>query len=87
MFHNNRMDFLLEIALESFLKIYHILTSENSPERRSLAHCVAIIKEIIGHVERQIDARSKELRLFEVYNRLDARSTTTLNGKKFKVII
>lgn len=46
---------------------------------------MTIIREIIGHVEHQIEARSKELRLFEVYNKLDARSTAMLNGKKFKV--
>src|SRR6218665_927888 len=60
---------------------------ENTRERKLLEQCLTLAREILSYIDRQVDAREKEQRLFDIYNKLDARSYAMLNGKKFKVNI
>lgn len=40
---------------------------------------------MLSYVDHQVDNREKEHKLFDIYNKLDARQSTMFKGKKFKV--
>ena len=59
--------------------------TESKPDHELLTQAVALSKEILQHIDNQIDARAKEQRLIEIFNKVDARSSAMYRGKKFKV--
>ncbi len=59
--------------------------SESKPDHELLTQASALSKGILQHIDNQIDARAKEQRLIEIYNKVDARSFAVHKGKKFKV--
>lgn len=50
-----------------------------------LTESLSLSRDILNYINRQVDEHEKEQRLFDIYNKLDARSSTVVNGKKFKV--
>lgn len=42
------------------------------------------IKDVINRVDAQVAEKEKEIRLLEIYNKIDAKSTTLYRGKKFR---
>ena len=62
-----------------------ILVSDNKAEREGLTFALSLTKDILSYVDLQVDAHEKEQKLFEIYNKLDARQSTLYKGKKFKV--
>ena len=64
-----------------------MLSETKLQERELLNRALGLVKEIILSVNRQIDARLKEIRLAEIYDRLDPKSLAIYRGNKFKVRI
>jgi len=50
-----------------------------------LTESLSMSRDILNYINRQVDEHEKEQRLFDIYNKLDARSSTIVMGKKFKV--
>ena len=60
--------------------------AEESSDKRMLTESLSLARDILNYINRQVDEHEKEQRLFTIYNKLDARSYTLVNGSKFKVI-
>jgi len=50
-----------------------------------LTESLSLARDILNYINGQVDEHEKEQRLFTIYNKLDARSYTLVNGSKFKV--
>ena len=74
----------LEIPLHYNSPFYRF--TESKPDHELLTQALALSKEILQHIDNQIDARAKEQRLIEIFNKVDARSSAMYRGKKFKVL-
>lgn len=60
--------------------------ADGSADKRMLTESLGLARDILNYINRQVDEHEKEQRLFDIYNKLDARSSTIVNGsKKFKV--
>ena len=75
----------LEIPLHYNSPFYRF--TESKPDHELLTQALALSKEILQHIDNQIDARAKEQRLIEIFNKVDARSSAMYRGKKFKVLV
>lgn len=64
--------------------MFQFFTSENKPDKELLVQAVNLSRETLSYVDSQVDARAKEMRLIEIFNKLDARSSATYKSKKFK---
>ncbi|CAH1796674.1 unnamed protein product [Owenia fusiformis] len=53
-------------------------------ERENLQSSLMYAKQILDAIDERIDARDRELRLQELYHKMDPRSFTIYKGKKFK---
>jgi len=60
-------------------------TADNSSDKIMLTESLSLARDILNYINRQVDEHEKEQRLFTMYNKLDARSYTLVNGSKFKV--
>ena len=60
---------------------------DDSSDKRMLTESFSLARDILNHINRQVDEHEKEQRLFTIYNKLDARSYTLVNGSKFKVSV
>ena len=61
------------------------LFADSRPEHARLKRALELTREILSYIDAQVDARAKEQRLIEIYNKLDARSYAIYKGAKFKV--
>ncbi len=61
------------------------INADGSADKRMLTESLSLSRDILNYINRQVDEHEKEQRLFDIYNKLDARSSTIVNGKKFKV--
>jgi len=61
-------------------------SADNSSDKGMLAESLSLARDILNYINRQVDEHEKEQRLFTIYNKLDARSYTLVNGSKFKVM-
>lgn len=53
-------------------------------EMIELDQCFVNIRQIIFNVDDQVAEKEREHRLLKIYNKIDAKSTATVNGKKFR---
>ena len=74
------------MSLESRLNRDCDCSAEESSDKRMLTESLSLARDILNYINRQVDEHEKEQRLFTIYNKLDARSYTLVNGSKFKVI-
>jgi len=58
---------------------------DNKAEHEQLISAMQHTRHVLSNVDRQVDVREKEHKLFDIYNKLDARQSTVFKGKKFKV--
>ena len=68
-----------------FLEASRHLFTDMRPEHAKLKRALDLARQILNYVDCQVDARAKEQRLIEIYNKLDARSYAIYKGAKFKV--
>jgi len=62
-----------------------IKTAKERPEEQQrLRNCLHLVKSILVNVNGQVAEKERGQRLLEIYNRMDARSHVTNEGKKFK---
>ena len=62
-----------------------IKTAKERPEeQQKLRNCLHLVKSILVDVNGQVAEKERGQRLLEIYNRMDARSYVTHEGKKFK---
>lgn len=55
-------------------------------DRENLNKALELNKDILTHIDRSIHDRNQELRLLDIYHKMDARSTAVYDKvKKFKV--
>ena len=54
-------------------------------DRESLVQALDLSKDILQNVNEQIAVSERQMRLNDIYARLDGRSYATHRGKKFKV--
>ncbi|XP_013406423.1 rho guanine nucleotide exchange factor 28 isoform X17 [Lingula anatina] len=59
-------------------------TQETNPDHALLKKADMLARNILNAIDAQVDAKEKEQRLIEIYNKLDVRSTAVYKGKKFK---
>lgn len=60
--------------------------SKDKLDKENLLKALDLNKEILRHIDTSIHNRNQELRLLEIYNKMDARSTAVYDKiKKFKV--
>lgn len=59
-------------------------SKENRQEQEALQKALILIKEILVEVDTQVANKEKEDRKLEIYNRIDAKSSTMHRGDKFK---
>lgn len=60
--------------------------SKDKADREQLNKAQDLNKQILEHIDAAIHNRNQELRLLEIYNKMDARSTALYDKiKKFKV--
>ena len=87
-FHNSLLKITVQIALNfpHYNSPFYTFP-ESKPDHELLTQALALSKEILQHIDNQIDARAKEQRLIEIFNKVDARSSAMYRGKKFKVLI
>jgi len=60
-------------------------TASRTDELRLVTESVSSVREILISVNAQVDEREKHLKLLDICDRLDARSTATLNSNTFTV--
>lgn len=65
---------LLTANIEKLIKV----------EISELDQCFVNIRQIIFNVDDQVAEKEREHRLLKIYNKIDAKSTATMNGKKFR---
>lgn len=58
--------------------------TENKSDYSDLKESLVQIKQIINKVDAQVAVQEKEIRLLEIYNKIDAKSTAIYKNKKFK---
>ncbi len=58
---------------------------ENRQDKELLKHSLSLTREVLNYIDAQVDAREKEQRLIDIYNKIDARSSAMYKGNKFKV--
>ncbi len=63
---------------------YICYITDNRVDLEALHLALHLARDILNYVDSQVDARDKELRLIEIFNKLDARSSAMFKGKKFK---
>lgn len=51
-------------------------------EIAELEQCFVNIRQIIFNIDDQVAEKEREHRLLKIYNKIDAKSTATVNGKK-----
>lgn len=68
------------LVLESLIKA----AKDNKEEQVTLIKVLNHLKNIISQVESQVAEKEKEIRLLEVYNKMDPKATIFYRGKKFK---
>ena len=62
-----------------------IKTAKERPEeQQKLRNCLHLVKSILVDVNGQVAEKERGQRLLEIYNRMDARSHVSHEGKKFK---
>merc|ERR1719394_878893 len=62
-----------------------IKTAKERPEEQQrLRNCLHLVKSILVDVNGQVAEKERGQRLLEIYNRMDARSHVTNEGRKFK---
>ncbi|CAG9862692.1 unnamed protein product [Phyllotreta striolata] len=59
-------------------------SKENKQEQEALQRALALVKEILVEVDAQVAEKEKEDRKLEIYNRIDAKSSTVYRGQKFR---
>ena len=67
------------------LSVCHIITDKK--DRESLLQALDLSKDILQSVDEQIAVSEKQMRLQDIYQRLDGRSYTVHRGKKFRVSV
>jgi hypothetical protein len=60
------------------------LFEENLIELNELEQSLANVRRLLFEVDLQVAEKEKETRLLQLYNRIDAKSTAQLAGKKFR---
>ncbi|XP_035217532.1 rho guanine nucleotide exchange factor 18-like isoform X4 [Stegodyphus dumicola] len=68
------------LVIESLMKA----AKDNKEEQLSLEKICNYLKDIISSVDVQVAEKEKELKLLEIYNRMDSKATIIYRGKKFK---
>ncbi|XP_055938422.1 rho guanine nucleotide exchange factor 28-like isoform X4 [Argiope bruennichi] len=68
------------LIIESLMKA----AKENKEEQETLETIMRHLKNIISSVDVQVADKEKEIRLLEIFNRMDAKTTIFYRGKKFK---
>ncbi|XP_042904190.1 rho guanine nucleotide exchange factor 28 isoform X3 [Parasteatoda tepidariorum] len=68
------------LVLESLIKA----AKDNKEEQETLESILPYVKDIISSVDVQVADKEKEIRLLEIFNRMDAKTTVFYRGKKFK---
>ena len=62
-----------------------IKTAKDRPaEQQRLRNCLSLVKSILVDVNEQVAEKDRAQKLLEIYNKMDARSYVTHEGKKFK---
>ena len=62
-----------------------LLAVQDRPaEQQKLRSCLSLVKSILVDVNGQVAEKERAQRLLEIYNRMDARSHVTHDGRKFK---
>jgi len=62
-----------------------IKTAKDRPEeQQKLKNCLHLVKSILVNVNGQVAEKERGQRLIEIYNRLDAKSSIQVDGRKFK---
>jgi len=62
-----------------------IKTAKDRPEeQQKLRNCLHLVKSILVNVNGQVAEKERAQRLIEIYNRLDAKSSIQVDGRKFK---
>ena len=82
--HNIILHVITRPSVTSILT-YVIHVPDNKSERELLTQSLLHTRVILSYVDLQVDAHEKEQKLFEIYNKIDARHSTMFKGKKFKV--
>ncbi|GIX76967.1 rho guanine nucleotide exchange factor 28 [Caerostris darwini] len=68
------------LIIESLLKA----AKDNKEEQETLETIMFHLKIIISSVDVQVADKEKEIRLLEIFNKMDAKTTVFFQGKKFK---
>ncbi|GFS64463.1 rho guanine nucleotide exchange factor 28 [Trichonephila inaurata madagascariensis] len=68
------------LIIESLMKA----AKDNKEEQETLETIMGHLKNIISSVDVQVADKEKEIRLLEIFNRMDAKTTLFYRGKKFK---
>ncbi|PRD36919.1 UNVERIFIED_CONTAM: Akap13 [Trichonephila clavipes] len=68
------------LIIESLMKA----AKDNKEEQETLETIMGHLKNIISSVDVQVADKEKEIRLLEIFNRMDAKTTVFYRGKKFK---
>ena len=65
-----------------------VTESKDKADKETLHKALDLNKEILHHIDMSIHNRNQELRLIEIYSKMDSRSTAVYDKiKKFKVSI
>ena len=54
-------------------------------EKENLSRALVGIREVLAHIDSQIDEHEKHQKLIEIYNKVDGKSSAMFNKKMFKV--
>ncbi|KAJ8299846.1 hypothetical protein KUTeg_022593 [Tegillarca granosa] len=65
--------------IEAILK-----STKDKKDRENLSTALQLSKDLLHNVDEQVDEYERQQRLVDIYNRMDARATTSYMGKKFK---
>ncbi|KAG8190158.1 hypothetical protein JTE90_008692 [Oedothorax gibbosus] len=68
------------LIIESLMKA----AKENKDEQDTLEDILVHLKNIISSVDYQVAEKEREVRLLEIFNKMDAKTTVSYRGKKYK---